>query len=208
MILTATTGTEAFALGASKFHTFFVPTLAFPGKEIHIGVAGRDQHCPVGLVGYPQVLPAAPGYRDELGKWTTGNYELPEGMVLKVFGYKKMAANSHPTSASQLIRMREGGPLQRIKMPTVGWVNAQYQTVEVTGRFDLLTVEEAAVLGVRVPPQYLPGFHPTSTERVFRYEEVEAERATKVQTETKNVVNTQGEEVAVRTQQRRRNMDL
>lgn len=206
-LINAITGGETFAMGQSKFHLFYSPSVDFPGREVHIGVAAKDASSTKIMAGnFPVFLPAAPGYKEALGKWAQSRYEVEDRVVLKLFGMINRGGGRQ--IASQYIQVRTGGPLIRISMPTVGWDKAQYQSVNILGRFDLLSLREATDLGVQTPTNYAVFHLPHHIERVFRFEVIESENKARSSTVTEALVNEEGETVVVTTVKKRRALEI
>ena len=155
MIITTTTGNENFQNSYTKSYLFRVPCHAFPmGKEMHLTYAAKDGLHNIARVGSAEVTPAAPGYRDEFGKWFRCTYEVPEDTVLMLFAMRKVSeqtAGRHQTVAVHL-RMRENAPMYRVGVRLTGDRRASFSNVYTEGRFDVLTVEAATSLGVRIAP--------------------------------------------------------
>lgn len=207
MLVQATTGFENFQNGGAKAHLFVVPTQRFPGKELHIGIAARSGGV-VRQIGFPQTIPAAPGMRPEMGQWTQGNYEVPEGMVLKAFAHRSGGFGTMRVQASMFLRMREQAAYRRIGTILTGNPKASYTRVWIEGRFDILTLAQAREHGINVPTHFSHSFDTTMTSRAFDIIEVESEVAAAPQQQVAMVVNAQGEEVQVRTVRRNRALEL
>lgn len=205
MIIQATSGQENFEVGTCKVHLFFSPSNHFPGNEAHIGVVARQGTHGIAMAGFPEVLRAAPGYKDDLGKWTRGTYEVPEGVVLKVFASR---SGSRRSMANLYIQMREGAALRRLIIPTTQWAQGQFQEVTVEGRFDTLTLAEATALGVKTPPQYAHFFARTNVDQAMDIRELAPERQARVARTVEVVTNSAGEAVQVPQNRRRRQVQL
>ncbi len=206
-VISATTGQENFSMGSCKFHLFFSPSSKFRGREVHIAVAARDDSNPSVLAGsFPELLPAAPGYKDSLGKWTSTRYQLEEGIIVKLFGL--VSRDGERIMASQYLQSRGTGALMRISMNTVGWSQAQFQSVSISGRFDLLSLKEATDIGVLTPPNYAVFHLPDYAGRVFKTEILEEESASRPTTITETFTNAEGKTYEVTRTRKRRALGL
>lgn len=206
MIITALTGQENFPNGQCKVYLFVSPSTQFPGQEKNIGVVARSTDPSVRLVGYPELISAAPGYREDMGKWTRGTYDISENMVLKLFANRTV--NGRRAMANQYLLMREGAALRRISINTTQWERGQFQSVTVEGRFDLITLREATALGVRTPPEYAHYFARTNVDQVMEIIELSPERQPRRRDEQRTVVNSAGEPVQVQVIRRPRNLRI
>jgi hypothetical protein len=207
MIITATTGTETFSTGSAKSHIFVVPSR--PGqKEVHIGIAGR-QGGDVRLISQPSRIPCAPGYRPEMGEWTTGSYEVAENTVLKVFAYRSAASfGAMRTQANLLLRVRSQAAFLKIGTILTGAPNACLTRAWLEGRFDILTLDQARNMGLNIPATFGGSFDEVQARRAFEIVTMDSEIATAPRIEVQQVTNTQGEEVEIRVANRRRALDI
>ncbi len=209
MIITTTTGNENFQTSYTKSYLFWIPCRAEPeGKEIHLTYAAKGGLHGIEKVGNMEATPAAPGYRDEFGKWYRCTYEVPEGTVLKLFAMRKVAeqtAGRHQTAAL-LLHVRENAPMYRIGVRLTGNPRASFSNVYTEGRFDVLTLDEAESLGVRVLPSRRRQFQ--HVETLITLEEMSpAHEAAPVVQET--TVTLPGEApVVIRKVRRPRALDL
>lgn len=208
MMLRLITGEEKFPVGQSKFHVFFVPTNQFPGAEKHVGILTRENHSHVRLVGYPERMPAAPGMAAEhVGKWTRSNLDIDSGVVLKVFGMRRMSG-SQQQMASQYIQLREGAALRRITMATCRWPKGQFNDVEIEGKFDLLTITEATHLGAKTVPTYARFHNPAMVRVLFRESQLAPETVSREIRHVEQVVNSDGAVVPVVSHRRQRKLEV
>lgn len=207
MMLLATTGHENFQTGSAKSYLFVTPTRATPGKEMHIGIASRAGGG-IRQVGSPQSVPAAPGMRPEMGKWTTCNYNIPEGTLLKLFASRSGGFGSMRIQASLFLLARDHAAFRRVSTILTGHPKATFSRVQVEGRFDIITVDEAIRLGANVPAHFRGTFDESMTRRAFEIVEVDREIAAAPVQHVEVVENSQGEEVEVVRRRRGRALDL
>lgn len=207
MLISTTCGFENFETGSAKSYVFVVPTTEFKLKEAHIGIVAKSGG-PVRLAGSPEHYPAAPGMRDETGRWTRANYEVPEGLVLKVFMQRNGHFGSMRVMASQLLRMRNNAAYRKVGTILTGNPHAQFSRVWIEGRFDLLSVADAEQYGVLIPPHFRTGFQPVMQRRGFEYVVTDPELAPVPVKLTVAVHNSAGERVEIPTVRRNRALDL
>jgi hypothetical protein len=209
MLLQTQTGSENFPHASAKVHVFAVPTTQFPGTEIHIGIAAKNSMYHITPHGQGQMVPAAAGRIEQYGSISTRTWNVPEGMVLKVFAQRKSSEWTRQTlMGNLLIAMREGAALRRVLIALTGWEHAAYQRLTIEGRFDILSVTDAVRLGVRIPEAYERYFTEAYTRRVFQFETVAPEASQRPTAEVRAVENSAGQVVEVVVPHRRRNLDL
>lgn len=207
MLISTTTGFENFSAGSAKSYLFTVPTRAAPGKEQHIGVSARSGGG-INTIGMPSTVPAAPGFVEETGKWTSATFEVPDGQVLKLFAQRSGGFGSMRIMASMFIRTRRHAALRKIGTILTGHPKATYTRVWTEGRFDILTLEQAAELGILVPPHFAHTYAQTMTSRAFEVVEVEREISAPAVTVVSMVQNSAGEAIEVRTNRKSRALDI
>lgn len=188
--------------------SFVCGTSRFPGPETFLGVAAREGKHGVSAQGQRTVIPAVHGGIKELGEWTNASYNVPERMVLKIFGQKKTQEVSRPTMASMFVQVRETGPLNRVLFRTLGWARAAFQSVLVEGRFDIISADEARALGVGIPAQYAHYATDEYVRRLFTVEQIAAETHARAEVAPRVIENSQGQEVEIATTRRRRGISL
>lgn len=208
MLIQCTTGFENFSNGSAKAHVFVVPTARMLGKELHISIAAKGAYAGLRKVGVETRQPAAPNLRRELGEWTTTSYEVPEGMILKVFGNRSSGWGGVRVMANQFLRVRSDAALRRVSVVLSGNPQASLSRAHIEGRFDLVTLSEALLVGVTVPPSFRPAFDESMQRRAFEYQEVSPEMRSVAVAETRVVTNSAGEERQIGTTTRRRALDL
>jgi hypothetical protein len=207
MLIGATTGHENFQSGSAKSYLFVTPTRRFPGKEMHIGVAAKAQGA-IRQTGSPQTVPAAPGMRPEMGRWTTCNYDVPEGTLLKLFAVRSGGFGSMRVQGSLFLMVREHAAFRRVQTILTGHPKAAYSRVNIEGRFDLLTVDQAVALGAVVPNHFRTSFEEGMVRRAFEIIEIDREVAAPPINHVEVVENSQGEAVEVVRRRRGRALDL
>jgi hypothetical protein len=90
----------------------------------------------------------------DLGGWYVNNYEIPNGTMLTVFAQASAAEFGGRSRAfKQVIRLREGAPLIKLSLELSRNPRANLREAYVTGRFDVLTLEEAKARGAIINPR-------------------------------------------------------
>jgi hypothetical protein len=176
------TGDVNLRTGSAKCFVFHTPRQGGAGvEERHLGLAAKSNQTAnvVRTVSpYPTVIPSVQGYSAEIGgKMVRMTYSVEEGEILKLFIQRRPGAGKLPTNACQFVRVREGAALRCVeaKMLTDPMVNEPMSFIR--GRFDLLTLEEARALGVKVADGYTRMFHPANVEHVTTVSTVSPEIA-------------------------------
>jgi len=197
MLISATTGQENFPEATSKFHVFFVPTRERMGKEVPLGMMakGANPDVPVTISG-AQYIPAMTNYPETLGKWTNARYDVPEGVVLKIFAHRK--GRMVPTDTAAIyIQLRSGAALRRLSCDTLRHAKGARDAVHYEGRFDVLTLQQMAQLGISLNPQMMGLLDPRKQAAMFRETVLDRETAGRVSVRTRQVKNSEGKTVAV-----------
>lgn len=212
MLIQATTGDQNFATGSTKLHLFFVPTRRHMGQELHIGrlAQGANPEVPC-TSSNKRVFPAMNGAPNTLGLWTQANYEVPEGVVLKVFGSKRTSIqgqrlNNH--TATIYIQVRSGAALSSIGFQLLPHDRSPITRAELQGRFDILTVAELAQLGVGLNPQVLASMSNAAVGRIFSLSTLERQTQARQVEKTTTIRNSDGETVAIKRAVTRRAVKL
>lgn len=205
MLLQATLGNENFPTGSSKVFLFHTPTTrhAGKGKEVNIYSCDLAQR-----QGQSVTVPAAPRYIDKFGKWTTTSFDVPEGIILKIYGQRKAEWLSERIIGQMFIQPREGAAYRRVGAILTGWEHAAFTHANIEGRFDILTMPEAAAQGATIPGHFVKYFTDRWTSRMFEITTVDGEIEARQMIGTDTVINTRGEEVEVRAPRRGRAIDL
>lgn len=143
--------------GSGKLHVFHSPiggSVRAGGKETFLAAA--IQECPVlGKRGAVTRFPSRKNIQEEIGgKVFHSSYTIAEGEVLKIFGQGRAGGwNAVLRTAVVYIRLRRTGPFHRLKCTVPSAVpDAALREWNVTGRFDILEMECAEALGVKVLP--------------------------------------------------------
>lgn len=215
MLLQVTTGNEAFRAGSCKYHAFIVKTqrhpMPPPHSEVHINIATTK-----GLFGTRRVsgtrIPSASGMVD-MGAWVQGVYDLPDGMVIKLWGHRSLSGRAVGASQQSnaigalLLRIRSGAALRRVTCNTVPDSLSNNVPVRLEGRFDFVSLAEAGRLGVPLTVDLTKQLASPMTRNLFQMEVLDAETETAA-VQTTQVVQTDGERVVVPVAKRPRAINL
>ncbi len=214
MLINVTTGKENFNSTSAKCNVFFVPSALFRAeKEVMLWqMAKGEGGAPHRVVQQNRrTHQAAPGYPREFGLLTQCDFDVPEGMVLKVWATRKnqeLRAGRYVTAAAFMV-VRETAPLIELRVLTNNDPRANTAVrVGIIGKLDLLTVDEARGLGV-VP--YYVGQHTEDNQGLlFRTSVIQAGTPAPVVpvVDVVQVTNARGERVDVVEHRPRRALDL
>ena len=213
MLITITFGNENFQRSNSKYQLFGVACGQIGGwdpVQKHLWMLD----CQDGLIsqhGAQTKVDAAPGYKAEFGKWTTRQYQVPEGLLIKLYGKRKLAemVSGRETQACMFLQVREGAPLIRVTARLTGDERANSHTITMfEGRADILTLDEAQALGARLPRHQREQFADYNVETLYSVRVLSPETEGRVVPQAREIENTQGERVRVTVPRRRRAIDL
>lgn len=208
MLLNVMTGEETFPNASAKVHVFWTPQHNRRGKETHIGNASKEPTTGVSIIQHPRAMSAAPGYLDELGKWTTATYDVPEGTLLKVFMQRSSGFGTMIVRANMFIQMRERAALRQVRARLTGDSRAQFQSAVIAGRFDVLSLDEAAALGAAVPPHFRRHFEQGMVDRACELQIMEEEISPRPQVETRQISDGSGNTRTIQVVRKSRALDL
>lgn len=152
--ITITTGKEARDEVYSKHYVFWVPRTREAGQECFLGEAVSNPRSGITSLGTVSRVPAITGKNDLRGTWHTSQVSCPSGTVFKISGTRKMQRLSLPKTANLFLRVREDGPMHRIKFPTLQMNDSTLSFVEVVGRVDVLTLARIDELGIAIQPAF------------------------------------------------------
>lgn len=212
-LISATYGNENFQRSSAKYQIFACRTSVHNRSrdaQMHLWMAARDGAHGIVESGRAQTIPAAPGKKLTLGKWTTGRYDVPDQLVLKIFGQRKISAmtNGRYARADILLRMRPGAAMIRIRGRLSGDPRAEASDVVVfEGRADIITVPQAVAAGV-VLPALFESFKPHNVQTLFVVEELEPETEQLPTIQKREIKNTKGEAVEIEEAVSDRYLDL
>lgn len=208
LIITTTTGQENFPNCSCKTFLFYKPSREYPGKERHLAYTAKDGEHGIRRNGTTQMTLAAPRHIDQYGKWFRNSFEVPEGLVLKLFAQRKMPEQQAGRHAIQnlYLRCREEAPLVRVSVRTTAQDIGSFNTVHTEGRFDVLTAADLGGLGVAV--DNLSVRFLDDNIGLISVEEIRPALAAAPVIDELRVRNPDGEEVVVRRTRRPRALSL
>jgi len=149
-------------------------------------------------------LPAANnGIRDH-GNWWSGDYEVPEGMVLRVYARRRTTGSRRNEEGIVFIQAREAAPLNRLRLNTFDNEHSASIPVIVEGRFDILTLREAGVLGVHLDQEALLLSKADRVLEVMSRQIVAREREARAKIRSERVTDHTGEQRVVTTSRKKR----
>lgn len=209
MLINTVTGNENFSNSSAKVHVFYKPSRAFPGNEMFLGQMAKaggyghnvSTHGPVSFVS------AAQGMRMEIvGKWATQTFNVPDGMIIKVFGWRQ--SRGLAVSAIALLKARSTAAMNRLSVQLTGNERATYAYANIEGRFDVLTPEQAVAEGCKFTPLEIKQLDPVALQRLFSITVMDAELARPVEQRKVNVKTADGTAVSYVEERKLRRIDI
>ena len=221
MLITITYGKEVFDQSAAKFHAFGHKCLTRQVQSnLEDQVAGRTDKgiCfmwqaakddPTGFKvrrhGGHQRTSAAPGLRDEFGAWTTQQYEVEQGCIIRLFGSKKMGNHQPALIACMFLEAHEHAPYLKVYARLTGDHRAQGpEVLAFEGRAYHITLRQAAAMQVVLDRYQGSAYEDYNQEALFRIQEIAPATNTRPQISTNVVTNSDGNRVNVTRASRRR----
>lgn len=210
MLISVTFGNENFQNSSAKYQMFACRSsehVDIEPAQKHLWMAAKDGNAIIRRHGGINKVPAAPGYKEELGKWSTCQYDVPEGLVIKLYGMRKlpeMVSGRHMT-ASMFLQSREEAALIRVTALLTGDGRAGQSEISMfEGRADLITLQDARDLGVSIQAHHASQFEDYNQDTLFRIEMLSEMISARPTVQANVVQNTQGESVRVVTPRRTR----
>ena len=210
MLISTTFGNETFDDSVTKYHLFACRTEFFPlvnPKQMQLWLAAKEGVHSISRHGQLVILPAVPGNTDNMGKWTTAAYNIQDGFVLKIFGWRKLAAGLGRSlvTANLYIQTRENGPLIGIAGRLSGNEKAgQSEVLVFTGKADILTDGEIKELGLE---KYMP-YNQSNVEALFHIETLAPASGDKPEIVETEIENTSGQKQVIKSIVRKRAIQL
>lgn len=217
-MLRCITGSETFREGSasllvSLMHTPDKPLEGkrdyAPGKGMFISKAAK-----AGLhsreLARPIYLPAANNGVSELGSFWDGNFEVEDGVILKVYARRRVQFGSRPMIEQGVvfIQVRAQAPLNRLILNRIPSDHSTRAPVIIEGRFDILTLREAGAAKVALTPDDLSLSKPDKVRAVMDHVEVSPAIKPKGRVKVERVIDHSGAAVTVTTTRTRRPIDL
>ncbi len=210
MLISTTFGNETFDDSVTKYHLFACRTEFFPlvnPKQMQLWLAAKEGICDISKHGPLNIIPAGPGFSDKMGKWTGAAYNIPDGFVLKIFGWRKLAAGLGRSlvTANLYIQTRENGPLIGIAGRLSGNEKAgQSEVLVFSGKADILTDEEIKELGLEM---YRP-YNQSNVEALFHIETLAPASGDKPEIIETEIENTSGQKQIIKSIVRKRAIQI
>ena len=153
------TGDVNLRAASAKCFVFHTPHAGGAGvEERHLGLAAKSNQTSsvVSTVSpYPVVIPSVQGYTQEIGgKMVRMTYAVADGEILKLFAQRRPGEGKMPVAACQFVRVRSSAALRCIEARLLTDAVVNEPLAFIRGRFDLITLEEARALGVKVEGYY------------------------------------------------------
>ena len=214
MLIQTTTGKETFDTGTSQYYVFVCPTRRVKiDKEIHLGMAHNIPNANISRMNHTR-YPAVQGSRVDMGSWTIATHDVPDGTILKVWGQKTMSGRAYGSNQGTryigaiLIQMRTGAPLHRITCQQVGHPKSSLNSVTVEGRFDIISLKDAAKAGAQLPMTFIQQFMNPRNDQLFLLEVLDQATAARRQSVTEVVKGDHGESIEIEVARTKRALDL
>ena len=210
MLISTTFGNETFEDSTCKYHLFACRTEFFPlinPKQMQLWLAAKGGIHSISKHGSLNIIPAAPGLKESMGKWTGAAYNIPDGFVLKIFGSRNLRAGLGRsfTVVNLYIQTRENGPLIGIAGRLSGNEKAgQSEILVFSGKADILTNKEIKDLGLEMSGPY----NQDNIEALFHIETLAPASGDKPQIVEQEIENTSGQKHIVKSIVRKRAIRL
>lgn len=216
MLISVTTGDETFNSGSSKYHLFVLSSTRFhmPQQETHIGAAASAGLAGVRRTGGTGQIQAAEGFMVNMGTWRHGTYEVPDGLIMKLWGQRTASAATFGSNTGTrhmgalLIQTRARAALRRITCRKVGHPNATGNAVTLEGRFDLLTIKEAMTAGATLDMMRVKQFVSPDRDRLFTADILQPEEEAREVRSVDTVTTPEGKRIEVPVARKRRAVDF
>jgi hypothetical protein len=213
LLLETMYGEEIFDDRNCKVALFAVPSKIYNSfnNEVFMDVAASRSDIPVTRHSKQGPFhPYAEGhaYRDDLGKWTQAVYQVPEGMMVKIFARKTPGFGRRIINASMYICVRERAAYRQLNIALTGHTKARFTNAVIKGRFDILTLEQAVKRGAKVPAHFAHTFERAECDRIFAEQVLEAEIAPLGTVRERTLVRENGKRVTVKVVKNNRMLDL
>lgn len=206
------TGSETFREGSAALIVTLEPQNGFEvpgGKGIFISEAAKNrQH--VTEQSRPSYLPASTTGVREQGCYWDGNFDVPEGAILRCYARRKIRQGSRPyiEEGVVFIRAREDAALQRLQLRRIDSSQSTNAAVIVEGRFDVISIRDAGAARVPIHALDLQLAKADKVRAVFARTEIAPAKRAPAQVRIETVRSHDGEEVKVASTRRSRAIKL
>jgi len=215
-IIRCISGSESFATGTTKFYISLAHTEQDPlpdRKMVYLSQAAKAG-LNIAESGRVNIHPASTTGLREQGNWFDNNFNVRDGLVLKLYAHSERrigGRNSNQlqvTKAVMFIRAREDAAARRITLERIPDRLATSTAVLVEGRFDILSLRQAGALGVPLSNNDLLMSGIDRVRSVLTHEELSPARASIEKTVVERVETGDGNEVTVKSKRRSRAINL
>ena len=225
MLVTVTYGKEVFEDSSAKFHAFSHKCVTRPvqssledqmtqvvgrpttGKGLcFMWQAAKDDSTGFGVrrVGGQTRTQAAPGLRDEYGAWSTQQFEVEEGRIVRLFGSKKMG-RTPALIACMFLEVHDHAPYLKVYARLTGDSRAQGPEVLIfEGKAYPITVSQATIMRVALDSFQGAAYEEYNQEAMFRVQEIAPATSTRPTISSNFITNSEGNQVQVTRATRRR----
>jgi hypothetical protein len=217
MLIQMTTGSELLKVGSSKFHVFALSTneRRLPKQEMHIGMAAKLATSGIDVT-QREALAAGRGSTVNQGTWWRTIYDVQEGQVFKVWGWRKTSGRAYNSnvgmtrSAAFLIQTRAHAALRRVKFTQLDSALTSVKNVTIEGRFDIVSLKTAARAGVQIPVEWAGQFnhHNRHLQELFTVTKLADEIMARRTVATETVIDEDGNTTDVPVTKPQRAIDL
>lgn len=209
MLIETLTGNQNFPGKLAKVYAFVVPSRRFPAPgEVPLFTAAKEATFGVRKHSGGGRILACEGMSDAAGFFNQTTYEVPEGLILKVFATKKTPVSDGTRVGAVFIQTRADAALQRIEVVLNDHPGATITRAHIEGRFDVVSLEDAEKAGVRVLPMNRRTFFAESVKGLISRKVIAPETKAKPVVSTNVIQNSAGEEVEVQTRASKRMLDV
>lgn len=185
--ITTVTGNESFREGMSRLALFAVRSNDFANIGSPPHFTEFPNRLAVLQAGRPSLLRAATSGPDEQGRfWRQRLDAVPDNLIMILYATRSVGRMS--TSCRMVLRTRNTGPMQRILFQRVQSALSNPFDVEVSGRFDIITVRDAIRLhGAMIGMRDIQSYDPARRATLFSIQELASETAPVRQARTERV---------------------
>ena len=190
------TGSESFKGGTSGLLAHVVATSAGKcqdARPLFVSDAAKQSKYGITQPARSVYLPAANNGVAESGNWFDGNFVLPEGTILRLFGRRHERVggrNGHLLPlrrAVVFIRIREGAATRRLQLTKIEDASSSNVAVAIEGQYDILSLREAASYGVMLTNEDLTLSKVDAVREVFVHTTLSGQRVTRQKTKTETI---------------------
>jgi len=193
------TGNETYEGKTAKIHLFEVNT---HGESF---IKNTDRI----IIHNSNTFPAYPNVKVDRGKWKQLVAQIREGTILKVFSTHRSDWHGHRKQACLYLKARRQAASIKVTIPLPNGPSANFTVGNaISGRFDIINLEEVKKSGISVPKQFEHLADSLLVEEVFNITELEPEIAPRPIKSEQTVESASGKKVTSTFQKRKRMIRL